>query len=199
MRNAVVSTVLSATLAGASIFSGCETYGEGAGLGAAVGATAGAIIGHQSGNALAGAAIGAAVGGIGGLIAHDIKVHRARTREETAAQYNYQPTQGEVLTFEEATVLPSVTAPGKLVETSFQYALLGAPNGVRVQETRQLFLGDQLISDLSSKSFDRTDGTWVSAQQFTLPGNLQPGRYAIVQRVTTPTSTVSGRSNFTVQ
>lgn len=199
MRKNWIYAGLVAAMIGSSLVSGCQTYGEGAGLGAAIGATAGAIIGHQSGNALEGAAIGAALGGVGGLIAHDVKVQREKSREQTAVQYNYQPAQGEFLTFEEAQLLPSVTAPGRRVEASFQYALLGAGNGVRVQETRQLLLGDQVISDLSSKTFDRTDGTWVSTQQFTLPSNLQPGRYTLVQRVSTAKSTVSGRSAFTVQ
>lgn len=199
MYKKILTVALLLGFAVAMTISGCQTYGEGAGLGAALGATAGAIIGHQSGNALEGAAIGAALGGVGGLIAHDVKVQRAKTREQTVVQYNYQPSQGEILTFEEASVLPSVTQPGKRIETTFQYALLGTGNGVRVQETRQLYLGDQLISDMSAKTFERTDGAWLSAQQFTLPSNLQPGRYSMVQRVSTPNSTVSGRSSFTVQ
>ena len=74
---------------------GCETYGQGAGLGAALGAGAGAIIGHQSGHALEGAAIGALVGTAAGLIAHDIKARKQKSREQTVQEYNYQPSQGE--------------------------------------------------------------------------------------------------------
>lgn len=178
---------------------GCETYGQAGGLGAALGAGAGAVIGHQSGHALEGAAIGALVGGITGLIAHDIKARRARTREETMAAYNYQPAQGEMLTFERAEVLPMTVRPGETIEGSIQYALLGVGGGVQVSEMRTLLRGDQVLADLSTKNFNRTEGTWVSSQEFRLPGDLQPGHYTLVTSVRTAQSAISGRASFTVQ
>lgn len=181
------------------VWVGCETYGQAGGLGAAVGAGAGAIIGHQSGHALEGAAIGALVGGITGLIAHDIKVRRARSREETVAAYNYQPTQGEMLTFERAEVLPRTVRPGETIEGSIQYALLGVGAGVQVTEMRTLLRGDQVMADLSTQNFNRTEGTWVSSQEFRLPGDIQPGNYTLVTSVRTAQSAISGRASFTVQ
>jgi len=178
---------------------GCETYGQAGGLGAALGAGAGAIIGNQSGHAWEGAAIGAVAGGLAGLIAHDIKVHRAKSREETAAQYNYQPSQGEMMTFEETAVLPPTVRPGEMIEGSIQYALLGTGNGVQVTENRTLLRGDQVVADLSSKGFSRQDGTWVSSQQFRLPGNLQPGEYTLLTKVNSAQSGISGRAKFVVQ
>jgi hypothetical protein len=197
----VAITVVSCVLAVAMVFAmaGCETYGQAGGLGAALGGGAGAIIGHQSGHALEGAAIGAVVGGLTGLIAHDIKARRAKSREETAAAYNYQPAQGEMLTFERTEVLPGTVRPGEMIESSVQYALLGTGSGIQVTESRALLRGDQVLSDLSSKGFTRQDGTWVSSQQFRLPGNLQPGQYTLLTRVNTAQSAISGRANFWVQ
>ena len=182
----------------AIITSGCETYGEAAGLGAGVGALAGGIIGHQSGHALEGAVIGAAVGGVTGLIAHDIKARRMRTKAETEATYNYVPAQGEMLTLERSEVLPATLRPGEEAEASIQYALLGTGTGVQVSEQRSLMQGDRMIADVSTHNFNRDDGTWVSAQPIRLPSNLQPGQYTIVTTVRTARSAISSQAQFTV-
>ena len=177
---------------------GCQTYGEGAGLGAALGGTAGAIIGHQSGHALEGAAIGAVIGGLGGLIAHDIKARKAKARAETVETYNYQPQQGEMLSYERSEILPNVVRPGEMFTSTVQYALLGAGAGVQVTESRQLLQGDRVIADVSTKNFTRDDGTWVSEQQIRLPNDAASGEYTIVTRVSTAQSSISGRAPFTV-
>lgn len=178
---------------------GCQTYGEGAGAGAAVGALAGGIIGHQSGNALAGAAIGAAAGALVGVIAHDIKVQRAKNRAQTVETYKYEPTQGEVLQLEDSTVTPQVVRPGSTITASLQYAIIGGSAGTPVTETRRLLRGEKVLSDLSSKKFTREDGTWLTTQDIKLPDNLQPGQYSLIQKVDTPLSSVFGTATFTVQ
>lgn len=195
-----VITLLLATVVCSIIIqgSGCQTYGEAGGLGTALGAATGAIIGNQSGHAGEGAIIGGVLGGIAGLVAHDIKAQKAKSAQETAQQYNYQPSQGERLTFERAEVLPNVVTPGNTIETTIQYALLGTGSGTTVTETRSLLRGDQLVSDLSTSSFNRNDGTWVSSQEFRLPNNLSPGQYTILFRVSTNLSSISGRANFVV-
>ena len=181
----LLTLVANMTLCAALLLSaaGCQTYGEAAGAGAAIGALAGGIIGNQSGNALEGAAIGAAVGAAGGAIAHDIKVRRAKSREETVVDYNYQPERGMELHFRDASVLPSSTTPGRMVEASIEYALLGSQQGVSVRESRRLLRGGQVVADLSDKAFTRTDGTWVSTLPFEVPRNLQPGVYTMQQQV----------------
>ncbi len=178
--------------------SGCQTYGEAAGLGAGIGSVAGAIIGHQSGHTLEGAAVGAVLGGLAGLVAHDIKVRQAKSAQQTAAEYNYQSGQGEKIVFERAEVLPPAVTPGNEIESSIQYALLGAGSGVQVTETRILMKGSQIIAELSSSTMTRTDGTWVSSQKFRLPANLTPGEYSILTRVSTRLSSISGSANFVV-
>lgn len=178
---------------------GCQTYGEGAGAGAAVGAIAGGIIGHQSGRALEGAAIGAALGGLVGLIAHDIKVQRAKSRQQTVETYKYEPSQGEVLSLEESSVTPQVTVAGGTITASLQYAIIGASDGTEVTETRRLLRGEKVMADLSSKKFTRLDGTWLTTQEFVLPSNLKPGEYSLIQKVETSQSSIFGTATFTVQ
>lgn len=179
--------------------SGCETYGGSAGAGALIGAGVGAVIGHQSGHAGEGALIGAAVGGLTGIVAKDIQVKRQRSRAETAAEYNYEPAQGEMLTFEHARVQPSPVARGHMAEGTIEYALLGTgSNGVQVRETRTLKRGNEVIAEISSKSFTRTDGTWASSQQFRIGRDLAPGEYVLVQKIATAESAISGSAKFVV-
>jgi hypothetical protein len=177
---------------------GCQTYGESAGLGGAIGAGAGAIIGNQSGHAVEGALIGGALGAGTGLLVHKIKVDQARSKEQTAQAYNYQPTQGEMLTFERAEVLPPSVHAGEEISGTMQYALLGTGAGTQVGEQRTLMQGDRTVADISTQNFTRQDGTWVSTLPFRLPGNIQPGQYSLVTTVRTARSAISGRANFTV-
>lgn len=196
-----VTTILAASVVAVNglMLTGCETAG-GSGLsGAAIGAGIGAIIGNQSGHAGEGALIGAAAGGLTGLIVHDARARKQREARETAVEYDYQPAQGEMLTFEEATVLPSAIERGNMAEASIQYALLGASAGVEVVETRSLKRGSEVIAELSSKSYTRNDGTWVSSQQFRVSERLTPGTYTIVQTVRTAKSSISGTANFLVE
>ena len=173
-----LSVALAGCLALAS--SGCQTYGEAAGLGAGTGAIAGGIIGAQSGRTVEGAIIGGLVGGAVGLIAHDIKARRMRSKAETEAAYNYTPAQGE------------------MAEASIQYALLGTGSGIEVSEQRSLMRGDRMIADVSTHNFTRDDGTWVSSQPFRLPSNLEPGQYTIVTTVRTMRSAISSQAQFAV-
>lgn len=177
---------------------GCESYGKGTALGAALGAGAGAIIGHQSGHAGEGALIGAALGGLTGLIAHDVKAHKQRDAAATATVYNYQPTQGEMLTLESAQALPSSVRRGNFIEASIQYALLGTGGGVSIQETRVLKRGNEVIAEVSSKTFTHDDGTWVSTQQFKIPEHVGLGTYTVVQVVQTAQSRISSANPFRV-
>ena len=177
---------------------GCETTGGAAGLGAAIGAGAGAIIGAQSGHALEGAAIGAAVGAASGAVAHDVRARRSRSAEETATDYNYQPSQGETLRFEGAEVLPQTVSPGEMVEAKVTYALLGTGGNSNVRESRILMKDGQQVAELASENFSRGDGTWVSSQSFRLPNNQAPGSYQIETVVQTSQSRISGRASFIV-
>lgn len=177
---------------------GCESYG-GAGLaGAALGAGAGAIIGHQSGHAGQGALIGAAVGGLTGLAVHDVVATKKKDGTTTSEEYRYEPAQGEMLTFEEASVLPSSVQRGTMAEATIQYALLGTGSGIAVTETRVLKRGTEVLAQLSSKTYTRNDGTWVSSQQFRVSERLQPGEYVVEQTVRTAQSVISGTAKFTV-
>ena len=177
---------------------GCASHGRAAGLGAILGAGAGAVIGNQSGHAGEGALIGAAVGATAGAITHDVKARRSRSREDTIADYDYAPMQGEMLTWEDSSVLPSTVKRGNQAEATIQYALLGVDGGTSVRETRVLKRGSEVVSQFSSKTFTRGEGTWVSTVQFKVPQNIEPGTYTLVQTVATTESTIQSTDTFNV-
>ncbi len=182
----------------ALLVTGCETYAGSGALGAGLGAATGAAIGSASGNAGEGALIGAAVGGLAGLITHDVRARRAKSREETAAKYAYESSQGEMLSMENAQVLPSVIRTGGMGEMTMQYALLGAGEGAAVTETRQLRRGSNVLTE-STQTVQRGDGTWVSTQQFELPRSAAPGEYTVFQRASTAKSSISSTETFLVE
>ncbi|NLO32210.1 MAG: hypothetical protein GX117_02455, partial [Candidatus Hydrogenedentes bacterium] len=81
---------------------------------------------------------------------------------------------------------------------SIQYALLGVGSGVEVSEQRSLLKDGKVLADLSTHSFNRDDGTWVSSQPFRVPTNLQPGTYTIMTSVRTARSAISGQAAFNI-
>jgi len=183
---------------------GCETTGESAGLGALIGAGAGAAIGGIAGDgkgAAIGAAVGAGLGAATGAVVHDVRKSRAErvvTPEQTAQTYNYQPSSGQSMVFEDSGVDPAVARPGEFVTVRMQYALLGAPNGVTITERRNILKNDQVISQISSEDHERNDGTWVSTQEFRVPSSWGPGEYTIEQIVSSSRHTVTGRCRLIV-
>lgn len=200
--------------------SGCETTGEATGLGALIGAGLGAAIGADSGEALTGAIIGGVLGAAGGAIGHDVRRTRAEKRataSETYTRYEYEPVEtirtvettqtvettivshNLSLVFEEGTIVPSAVRRGNMVEGSMQYAVMGAGAGRDVTETRIIKRDGQVISQVSSKSFTRNDGTWVSRQEFRIPQSWDPGEYTLEQVVQSENTWVSGTVKFYVQ
>lgn len=181
------------------ISAGCQTYGGSAVGGAAIGAGLGAIIGHQSGHQGEGALIGAALGAVTGLVVHDIRVRQTRTAQQTYQEHNYTPSQGSVIEYESSDVSPRTVRVGQNVVVRVEYVLMGTgPNGVKVTETRKLKRGDEIIAELSSKTFNRGDGTWESTMDFTIPNDMRPGTYTIINEVTTPTARISASASFQV-
>lgn len=185
------------------VAAGCETMAGSAGTGAALGAGTGAIIGHQSGRAWEGAAIGAVLGGITGAVVHDVRERRARTQQETLAHYqeqhNYQPDQGRMMEMESVRVAPSEVRPGGRAEAVMEYAVLGmGAGGTEVTEAWSFMRGGRTVSELSARTVNRQDGTWVSTLQFQVPEDTEPGVYTMSQRVQGGGLNISGQSQFEV-
>lgn len=199
LRNGLSVITISALALGVT---GCKTTGENAGLGALIGAGVGAAIGAGSDEAATGAIIGAVVGAASGAIASDVRKTRAekkRTAEETAEVYSYTPSQGQSLVLEESRIEPNIALPGELVDSSFQYALLGTGPGVEITETRLVKKDGVLMAQISSQNFTRNDGVWVSAQAFRIPEDWARGEYTLEQIAETVQSRILTVSRFTVR
>lgn len=179
---------------------GCETTGQSAGLGAAVGAGAGAVIGHQSGHAMEGALIGAAIGGLAGWGIHKVRARQSANAQQTAQQQNYDPASGFSLALTEGTkVTPVNVKPGGTTTAVMEYAALGGgPNGVPVRETFLLKKDGKVVKELYDSSATRTDGTWQSPVEFTLPSEAPTGQYIVAQSVSAQGKTAQRDVTFTV-
>lgn len=172
----------------AMVVAGCATAGQSAGAGAGGGALLGGIIGHQSGHALEGALIGAAVGALAGYGFHKVKVKReearqTRSAEQTIQEKNYEPEQGLKLDVEDYQVTPGTVAPGDTVQAKLVYSTLGTGSaGTEVKEVRELRVEDSK-KELDKATETRTDGTWDSTVDITIPDTAKAGQYTLAQSV----------------
>lgn len=191
---------LAALLCIALITLGCQTAGQSAGLGAVLGAGAGAVIGHQSGHAGEGALIGAAIGGLAGWGIHKVKARRMANAQQTAQQQNYDPASGLKLSLTDGTkVAPVNVKPGGNTTAVLEYAALGTgPNGVPVRETFQLKKDGKVVKELYDATSTRTDGTWQSPIEFTLPSQAPTGQYMVAQSVSANGQSAQRDVTFTV-
>lgn len=195
-RKAVVLTVCAALIA-----AGCETAGQSAGLGAVIGGGAGALIGHQSGHAVEGALIGAAIGGLAGWGIHKVRARQTRSAAETATAHNYEPSQGVKVAMTEGTsVAPNAVPAGGKVTATMEYAALGTgPNGIPVRERFLLNKDGEQVKELYDSTVTRTDGTWQSPIEFTLPEKAPVGTYVVAQSASAGGRIASKDVAFTVK
>ncbi len=191
---------LASLLCIALITLGCQTAGQSAGLGAVLGAGAGAVIGHQSGHAGEGALIGAAVGGLAGWGIHKVRARQMANAQQTAQQQNYDPATGLKLSLTNGTkVTPVNVKPGANTTAVLEYAALGTgPNGIPVRESFQLKKDGKVVKELYDATSTRTDGTWQSPIEFTLPSQAPTGQYMVAQSVSANGQSAQRDVTFTV-
>lgn len=200
MNTKIISVVLTFTLL--LLFVGCQTVMEehkgaavGAGAGAATGAVAGALIGKGAGAVILGGLIGGLVGGMVGTYAYDMP----RTRVQTAKTYNYQPSQGTVLTIENASVSPQIAYPGSVVNLNMTYAVLNpSPNAeTNITEIREITHNNELVGNPEVRVV-RPDGTYNSTIPLRLPPNAQKGDYKVRTIVQSSSAKDTREIHFTV-
>ncbi len=161
---------------------GCQTVQQnpgaatGAGVGAAAGGVAGALIGRGAGGVLLGGLLGALAGGVVGHYAYDVP----RTREDTARVYGYHPSEGTIITIEDAKVYPHVAYPGEMVDLRVTYAVLtpGPDTEVDVTEIREITHDGQLVGNPEVRVI-RPGGTYTSTVPLRLPSDARRGEYRV--------------------
>jgi hypothetical protein len=200
MKQKIIAAVLCFTVI--SIVS-CQTVMQehpgaavGAGAGAATGAVAGALIGKGAGAVILGGVLGGLAGGLIGHYAYDVP----RSREETARVYGYQPSQGTILTIENATVYPQVVYPGSIVDLKVTYAVLTPSPDMEIDltEIRQITHDGELVGNPEVRVI-RAGGTYSSTVPLHLPPNARRGEYRVRTTVESSYAKDTRETFFTVE
>ena len=177
---------------------GCATLEEnkGAAIGSGLGAAAGVLLGGSTSGRIVGGLVGALVGGAIGHYAFDKK----RTAEQTATSYNYQASQGSMLTIEDASVAPGVVNAGGTVEIRLTYAVLNpsANTETSLREIREITHEGQPVGKTEVTAI-RTSGTYTSTIPIRLPGNTNPGIYDVTAVIQSQDSRDVRYASFSVQ
>ena len=155
----------------------------GAGVGAATGAVAGALLGSKGSKtemAILGGLAGALAGGLIGHYAYDQK----RTKDETAKNYNYDPSQGKLIRIEDVSVVPATVSPGDTIELKMTYALLGIGSGKEadITEIREIRYEGEIYGK-PQINVSRADGTYSTSIPLTLPSDAKKGKYNVITTV----------------
>jgi len=168
----------------------------GAGAGAATGAVAGAVLGGGTKGTVIGGLLGGLLGGAVGHYGYD----RKKDREETAKTYNYESSQGTVLTLENAAATPRTVAPGETVELQATYAVLtpSPDETVAVQEIREVTHKGKTVGN-PSVTVDRTGGTYTSKIPIRLPENSEAGTYEVTTIVKSERAQDTRQTQFQVR
>jgi FtsP/CotA-like multicopper oxidase with cupredoxin domain len=201
MKTKIVSLIVCFAFVLAS--AGCSTVMEehkgaavGAGAGAAAGGIMGAIIGKGVGAVVVGSLIGALLGGAIGHFAYD----QTRTKEQTAKTYNYKPSQGRVLTIENALASPATVRPGDTVDLKMTYAVLNPSENAKtkITEIREITYQGDLVGK-PEVTVEQTDGTYTTTVPLRLPSNAAKGTYRVKMMVQSDSAKDTRETTFTVQ
>ncbi len=204
---AMVSIFL-VSLAGCQTESGYYDTGRSAGAGAlggaATGAAIGAIIGAATGapatGAWIGAASGALVGGVGAYLYAQHKNNEIRDQRAAAAAYGYNPSQGNVVSVDQAYADPATAYPGQQVNLGMQYTIL-TPSNVPVSVTlvREVRYGGQLLGQPYQTTVSNANGTFSDSVAYSLPSNAARGTYTVTSRLVSSYGSSQRDAYFTVQ
>ena len=165
------------------LLTSCGTIPEehkGAAVGAGLGAATGILLGGDTEGRIIGGLIGALVGGAIGHYAYD----QPRTRQETAKAYDYQASQGTVLTIEDASASPSNAEGGGIVHLSMTYALLTPSQNTEtsITEIREITHVGKLVGR-PQVTVTRLSGTYTSEIPLHLPKDAGTGVYHVTATV----------------
>jgi hypothetical protein len=200
--------IFALALAGCQTESGYYSPGRSAGAGAlggaATGAAIGAIIGAATGAPATGAWVGAAagglLGGVGGYLYAQHRNSEIRSQQAAAQAYNYQPSQGNVVSVDSATASPAAVSPGQQVDLGMQYTILTPSNApVSVTLVREISLNGQMLGQPYQATVSNANGTFSDSVGYTLPNNATPGNYTVTSKVISSYGSDQRDAYFTVQ
>jgi predicted small secreted protein len=203
-----IVAIFTLSLAGCQTESGYYDTGRSAGAGAlggaATGAALGAIIGAATGSPATGAWIGAAsgalVGGVGGYIYAQHRNNVIRDQQAAAQAYNYNPSQGNIVSVDAADASPAVVRPGQQVNLGMTYTIL-TPSNVPVSVTlvREVRYNGQLLGQPYQTTVNNANGTFNDSVAYSLPSNASYGNYSVTSRMVSSYGSSSREAYFSVQ
>jgi len=189
----MVMIAFCSTISGCSYVEKHQSEAVGAGVGAGGGALIGGLLGGTRG-AIAGGLLGAIAGGV---IGHYLN-KQTQTEQQTAQKYNYQPSQGTMVTIEQNSVSPETVSPGGTVTLSTTYAVLTPDHQeASVTETRKIEHNGNLVGN-PQVTVNRTGGTYATSLPLQLPSNAAPGVYNVITTVRTTNASDTRETRFTV-
>jgi predicted small secreted protein len=203
-----IVVIFALALAGCQTESGYYDTGRSAGAGAlggaATGAAIGAIIGAATGAPATGAWVGAAagglLGGVGGYLYAEHRNNEIASQQAAAQAYNYQPSQGNVVSVDSATASPAVVSPGQRVTLGMNYTIL-TPSDMPVSLTlvREVYYNGQLLGQPYQTTVSNANGTFSDSVAYSLPNNASPGNYRVTSRVVSSYGNSQREAYFSVQ
>jgi hypothetical protein len=164
----------------------------GAGVGAAAGTVAGVVIGKSVAGAVVGGLVGALIGGVIGHYAYD----REKSRDQTAKEYSYKPSDGVILRIKDANAVPQTLKAGEEVKLQVTYVVLTPEpqKALVVTETREVTYQGQLVGR-PVVQVQHIDGTYTTTVPIKLPPTAKKGLYRV--RVTVESGAIKDIKDFT--
>lgn len=180
-----------------------RSAGAGALGGAATGAAIGSIIGAATGSPATGAWVGAATGAVTGLVGGYLYAeHQNQQRHNyvmAQQQYNYSPSQGNLVTVSEASVSPATLRPGQQASLFMAYTILGPQNTpTSVTLYREVRKDGRPVGQPYQTTVTNYPGTYTDQVGYVVPSNAAPGSYSVINRVVSSYGTAERMSYFTV-
>lgn len=168
----------------------------GAGVGAAAGTAAGLLLGGSTRAVIAGGVLGAIAGGV---IGHYMN-KQDKSASDTAQQYNYQPSQGTMISIEKDSAAPDIVAPGGTVNLETTYALLDPTpdQEVTVTEEREIRHAGELVGN-PKVTVNRVGGTYSTTLPLYLPESSAKGEYQVITKVMTDGASDLRTTTFQVE
>jgi hypothetical protein len=124
---------------------------------------------------------------------------QAGTREEAVMKYGYSG-QRDVIFAEPPVITPAVARPGDTIVSEFQYSLL-AP-----QKDKSFVVSEVVILSSSRETMNlvkreavKPQGTHVSTLQFTIPKDLDAGKYKITSSLSAGSIKKTVQGEFVVR
>ena len=156
--------------------------------GVAIGALLGAVLGAATnkGDRGRGALIGAVAGGMVGGIIGQYRDQQTASRAQAAQRYGLpDPSAGQRLEIETASLNPASAGPGGAVDSSVNYTALAPADGgaIEVREVRTLVAADNSTLQLGDRQVSRAQGSHQSNFRFTMPADFPRGPYRLVTTV----------------